>query len=100
MEQTIGILDLPVFQLLVKMKPFSKWKKKKKKTFLPATRKVAVSSINNLITNGFNPAYGGLCALKIKSCRGGKSLLGCGGNVLLLDGVSAPRVPEPCLAQG
>lgn len=57
-EQTIGTVDLPIFQVRVKIKPFSKWGKKKEKTFLPTTSKVSVNSINNLITNGFNPAYG------------------------------------------
>lgn len=62
MKQSIGILDLAIFQVLEKAKPFSKWKKKKKeKTFLPAILKMAVSSINNLIGNGFNPAYEDLC---------------------------------------
>ena len=38
MEQSIGILDLPIFQVLVKAKPFSKWKKKKKHFYLQALR--------------------------------------------------------------
>lgn len=57
MEQSSETLCMPTFLVLVKVKLFSAWNNKDK-IFLPASLKMAVSNINDLSIDGFNPVEG------------------------------------------